>query len=328
MDHAVRVAGAPSDLDPGAIRHDLVIVVLAVLIASLLSARLELNELLFALTRRWELVQIDELPTVLLVLATCLAWFSWRRYREARVELVRRRKAEARLHALLLENRRLSRQYLEGQESERKYLARELHDELGQYLNAIKTDAVSLRQMIDSPTALLRAAAAIDRHADYLYRVVRNLIRELRPVALDELGLKAALEHYLEQCTQRMPSVTFEISLKGELDSLGEPVSLAIYRLMQESLTNVSRHAGASRVAISVGRDASGDDARDAVTLTVADDGCGTDLRRTAPGLGLIGMRERVEMFGGKWHVTTRPGEGFRIVACIPLNAPTPATAA
>jgi two-component system sensor histidine kinase UhpB len=313
MNDAVRVIGAQADFEREATWHDLVIVVLTVLCASLLFAWLELNEALFVLTRRWEFVQIDELPAVLFVLAMCLAWFSWRRYREAR-------SAEARLQALLLENRRLAQQYLQGQESERKYLARELHDELGQYVNAIKTDAVSLQQMTDNPPAFQRAAAAINRHADYLYAVVRNLIRELRPVALDELGLKAALEHYLDQCRQRMPDVQFELSLDGDLDSLGELVSLAIYRLVQEGLTNVSRHAGASRVTVGLVRGASANDARDVVTLAIADDGRGADPLQTPSGLGLIGMRERVEMLGGEWRITTHPGEGFSIVASIPLD--------
>jgi two-component system, NarL family, sensor histidine kinase UhpB len=327
MNDAVQVVGAQDDRGRETIWHDLIIVVLIVLTAGLLCAALELNEVLFTLTRRWEVLQIDELPAVLFVLATGLAWFSWRRFREARAEVDRRRRAETRLQSLLLENRRLAQQYLQAQESERKYLARELHDELGQYLSAIKTDAVSLQRVADTSPGLLRAAAAINKHADHLYAVVRNLIRELRPVALDELGLKAALEHQLDQCRQRMPHVNFEVSLDGELDSLGESLSLAIYRLMQEGVTNVSRHSDATHVAIRVVRERRGSDVPDVVTLTIADDGSGADLQRTPSGLGLVGMRERAEMLGGKWRVTTFPGEGFRIEASIPLDVP-PAAAA
>lgn len=328
MTDVAQVIGPRSDVDREATWRDLIAVVFIVLLASLLFAALELNESLFAFSRRWEALQIDEAPAILFVLATCLAWFSWRRYREARAELIRRHSAEVRLQALLLENRRLAQQYLQAQESERKYLARELHDELGQYLNAIKTDAVSLQQLAQSQPGLLRATAAINRHANYLYTVVRNLIRELRPVALDELGLRAALEHYLDQCGQRVPHVKHEACLEGDLDSLGEPLNLAIYRILQEGLTNVSRHAGARRAVVSVVRGPVGNDACDAITLAIADDGCGADLQHITPGMGLIGMRERVEMLGGQWCVQTHPGEGFRIVASIPLACSAAARAA
>jgi signal transduction histidine kinase len=327
MNEAVQGMGAQDDRGREAIWHDLIIVVLVVLATAVVSTALELNEVLFVQTRRWEVLQIDELPAVLFVLATGLAWFSWRRYREARAEVDLRSRAETQLQSLLLENRRLAQQYMQAQESERKYVARELHDEFGQYLNAIKTDAVALQQIADSSPAMLRAAAAINKHAEHLYAVVRNLIRELRPVALDELGLKAALEHQLDQCRQRMPHVNFEVSLDGELDSLGESLSLAIYRLMQEAMTNVSRHSAATRVAIQVVRDGRSSEVPDAVTLTIADDGSGADLQKAPTGLGLIGMRERAEMLGGSWRVTTGPGEGFRIEACIPVNPPTFAAA-
>lgn len=323
MSNFLRTVSSQSDLERESIWRDLGIVVAVLLVAGSLFAYLELNESLFALTRRWEALQVDELPAVLFVLATCLAWFAWRRYREARAELLRRRAAEERLAALLLENRRLAQQYLQGQESERKSLARELHDELSQYLNAIKTDAVSIQEKVeDGSPVILRASCAIIRHADHLHTVVRDLIRELRPVALDDLGLKAALEHYLDHCQQRMPQVQFVIAFDGDLDTLGEPVSLAIYRLTQEGVTNVSRHAGATRLAIRVTRIGASDDGSDAVTFSITDDGRGADLNESPSGLGLIGMRERVEMLGGQLRVTTGPGQGFSIDARIPVDNP------
>jgi signal transduction histidine kinase len=290
-------------------------------VAGLLFAYLELSEWLFALTRQWEALQLDELPAVLVVLATSLAWFAWRRYQEARGEISKRQAAEGRLAALLLENRRLAQQYLQAQESERKSLARELHDELGQYLNAIKTDAVLLQEKVaDHPPAVLRAIQAIIQHTDHLHAVVRDLIRELRPVALDDLGLKAALEHYLGYCQQRMPRVQLAISLEGDLDTLGEPLSLTVYRLLQEGMTNVFRHAGAARVEIRVARTGLPADGSDAVTFSISDDGRGVDRSETRSGLGLIGMRERIEMLGGQSHVTSAPGQGFKVVARIPVN--------
>lgn len=300
------------------LRRDLVIVALIVVAAIVLFTRVELNEWLFSRTRQWEALQVDEVPAVLVVLATCLIWFAWRRYREARVEIMKRQAAEERLASLLLENRRLAQQYLEAQEAERKSLARELHDELGQYLNAIKTDAVSIQDQVDSPSA--PAVSAIIRHTDHLHAVVRDLIRELRPIALDALGLHAALEHYLDHCQQRMPRVRFSVALEGDLDTLGEPLNLAIYRLTQEALTNVSRHAQAGHVAVLVSRSGSAAEISDAVTFSIVDDGRGADPSEAHPGLGLIGMRERVDMLGGQWRVSTGRGQGFSLVACIPVG--------
>jgi signal transduction histidine kinase len=306
-----------SDLDLAVLWRDLVIVALVVLASAVLFTYVEFNEWLFARTRDFEALQIDETLPVLLVLATGLSWFAWRRYREARAELIKRQAAEQRLEALLLENRRLAQQYLQAQEGERKSIARELHDELGQYLNAIKTDAVSMQEQVSGPPA--SAVSAIIRHTDHLHAVVRDLIRELRPVALDTLGLQAALEHYLDHCRQRMPQVKFTVALGGDLDSVGEPLNLAIYRLAQEALTNVSRHAQARHVGIRVTRSGPPADISDAITFSVTDDGRGAAPDGTHSGLGLIGMRERVDMLGGEWKITTAPGQGFSLFVHIPV---------
>lgn len=310
-----------TSLDSGLLWRDLGIIALVLVAAAGLFMYLELSEQLFSLTRQWESFQIDELPAALLVLATSLVWFAWRRYREARTQLVKRQEIEERLEALLFENRQLARQYLQAQESERKLLARELHDELGQYLNAIKTDAVSIQEKVSNgPPPILRAATAIIRHTDHLYSVVRDLIRELRPVALDELGLKAALEHYLDHCRQRMPDVDLVADFDGDVDTLTEPLNLAIYRVIQEGVTNASRHADARHVKVRVTRDSSPSAVPDAVTFSVTDDGHGMNPNTPHAGLGLIGMRERVEMLNGKWSITTAPGEGFSIEARIPID--------
>ena len=317
----MRSVSSESDRDRGAPWRDLGVIATVVLFAGWLFARLELNESVFALTRPLESLQVDELPVVLFVLASCLTWFAWRRYREARAEIIKRQAAEGRLAVLLLENRRLAQQYLQGQEAERKSLARELHDELGQYVNAIKTDAVSIQEKAaDGPQSIALASAAIVRNTDHLHAAVRDLIRELRPVALDDLGLKAALEHYLEHCRQRMPQVHFAIALEGDLDRFDEPVSLAIYRCVQEGVTNMSRHAAATRVAIRIERASPAAEGSDAITFSIGDDGRGADPREPPSGLGLIGMRERIEMLGGRLRVTTAPGQGFNIAASIPLD--------
>jgi len=314
--------GAPdpqAGLDERMIRQDLLIIAVVVIVSALVFVGVEFTEWLFAMTRPLEPLQIDEALPILVVLTSCLTWFAWRRYSQARAELARRQAAERQLEALLLENRRLAQQYLQAQEQERKSVARELHDELGQYLNAIKTDAVSIQQQVAGPQAT--ALSEIIAHVDHLHGVVRDLIRELRPIALDDLGLHAALEHYLDHCRQRMPRVRFDVTLEGDLDSLAEPLNLAIYRLTQEALTNVSRHAQAGHLAIRIAREGPPEEDSDAVTFNITDDGRGTDPAEHRGGLGLVGMRERVEMLGGQWRITTGVGQGFSLFARIPVGA-------
>ena len=300
-------------------RRDLVVVVLVTLFVAAFAVYVELNEALFEVTRRWEVLQVDELPITLLALTLCLAWFAWRRFLDARRQLDRRRIAEARLETLLLENRQLAQEYLQVQESERKLLAHELHDELGQYLNAIKIDAVAIQQRTtDEASPLARASSAIIEHADHVHAVIRDLIGKLRPVGLDELGLRAAVEHFLEGWRRRLPHLHFDVVLEGELDEVSEPLALTLYRLLQEGLTNISRHARAARIEVRLQRcrDSTGDE----VVLSLADDGCGTELGQCHLGLGLVGMRERVEMLGGRFQVETAPNRGFSILARIPTG--------
>lgn len=303
------------------LRRDSALIALATVMTALLAARLEFSEWFFSWTRPWEHLELDELAATLLVLCAGLAWFAVRRYREARCEIALRRTAEARLESLLLENRRLARRCVEVQEAERKALARELHDELGQYLNAIKIDAVAVQQRRPQRAIIVEAASSIIRHADHLHSIVRDRIRNLRPIGLDELGLEAALEQYVSDWQPRLPGVQLSVSFDGDLDSVGEPLSVVLYRILQEGITNVSRHAHAKRVNISVCRTrADALTKRDEVALTLIDDGCGSDLSEKCHGVGLIGMRERVEMLGGRLHLTSAPGAGFGILARIPAG--------
>jgi two-component system, NarL family, sensor histidine kinase UhpB len=294
------------------------LVVLITLACVTLAAHFELSEALYAHTRQWEHFELDEWPVAAFVLALCLVWISWRRYQQTLVQLEARRAAEARLAAALAENRELAQQHLRIQESERKHLARELHDELGQYLNAIKLDAVAIRESATSESspsgsaAELAAARTVDA-VDHVHGVVNDMIRRLRPVGLDELGLVAALENCVDHWRQRLPETRFTLSVSGELDDLGEIMSLTIYRLIQEGLTNSYKHAAATRIDIAVRRDTE-------VVLTVSDNGCGMELSARGTGFGLSGMKERVELMGGAFSIETNLGRGFSIEARLPTR--------
>jgi two-component system sensor histidine kinase UhpB len=305
-------------------RRDMLAVVVISLAAAVTCVRLNLSEAMVGWMRRHENLQVDELPGILLVIAACLIWFSRRRYLEASRELELRRATEAKLAEALAENQRLAQQYLDTQEYERKALARDLHDELGQTLNAIKLDAVAVREVIPpAEHAARRAAGAMIENIDRVYAVVGGLIRELRPVGLDELGVAAALEHCVSDWRQRLPSTRLHMSIECDLSGLDGVRALALFRLVQESLTNVARHARARRVHIRIAaRRPEG--SAECIEATIADDGRGANLEAPGKGLGLIGMRERTAAFGGSLALSSSPGAGFKVCATLPITASAP----
>jgi two-component system, NarL family, sensor histidine kinase UhpB len=314
------VESLPTSVRPEGLWLDVAIVAGVTVATFVCAAYFQFNEALYALTRHWEYIQLDELPVGMLVLSVCLVWLSLKRYRHARRELQARQVAEARLAAALEENRRLARESLRIQEVERKHLARELHDELGQYLNAIKLDAVSIGDCDSDPQFSIEASLAIIRSVDHVHRSVSDMIGRLRPVGLDELGLEDAIEHCVDHWRQRLPDMQFDISVSGSFDGLSEPATLTAYRLIQEGLTNIYKHARASRAQITLERLRSPQGGIDELQLSVADDGIGMEPSARVSRFGLSGMRERVELSGGTFMLRSAPGEGLRFTAHIPAN--------
>ena len=301
-------------------RRDLGLVAVATAIAVFISIHVELSETVLAWTRPWERYQLDELPGVLLFVAVALAWFAWRRVREAQAELARRVALERALADALADNQRLSHSHVSVQEEERRNLARELHDELGQHLNAIKIDAVSIRDCAAGDSVVVRQSAqAIIGIADHVHAVVRDMTRKLRPPGLDELGLPAALENHIEVWRGRFPALRFGFSIDGDLERLGELLNITLYRVAQEGLTNVAKHANARGVELGLARN-SLTAHEDELVLTLVDDGVGAPPGHAQSGLGLIGMRERVEAVGGRLETVSAPGRGFRLAARIPVR--------
>ena len=224
------------------------------------------------------------------------------------------------LASALEENRRLSQRSMQVQEEERRNLARELHDELGQSLNAIKVDAVTIRDRSENAVEVRRGAKAIIEVSGHVYDVVRSLMQRLRPVALDELGLRSAVEYGVQQWQRRHPAVRCSFAAEGELDDLSEQLNITLYRLAQECLTNVAKHAEATRVAISLARVTGDEQEGEEVRFSFEDNGCGFDAGLRRQGLGLVGLRERVEALGGHFDLQSAPGQGARIRASIPVK--------
>lgn len=218
----------------------------------------------------------------------------------------------------LEQNRRLTQLIQTRVEEERRTLARELHDELGQCVTGIRTIGTAIAQRTrDGAPEIHDNARTIVEVAGHIYDVVHGIIRQLRPPALDNLGLCEALEDWLASWRERQPEIAFKLTLDGELDDLGETVNITIYRIVQECLTNVARHAGATRVGIAVTR------RDDRVEVLVRDDGKGLRERHEseAAHFGLMGMRERVQALHGHFELDSRPGDGLRVCASIPLTA-------
>ena len=309
----------PSPLSQDPPWRDTAIVIGITALSIILSVHFNLNEALYTLTRREERFQVDELPIGMLVLLICLIWLSWRRYVHARREIRARRIAEAQLAAALAENRRLAQENLRIQEVERKHLARELHDELGQYLNAIKLDAVAIRESGAGDAEFsTNASLAIIRTVDHVHRAVSDMIGRLRPVGLDELGLVAAIEHCVDYWRERLPDTKFILSVSGNFEDLSEPLNLTLYRLIQEGLTNIYKHARAQQAEITLERIQSVDSDMDELHLVVADDGCGLESITRTTRFGLSGMRERVEMAGGTFVLESSPGHGLLFDVHLP----------
>lgn len=216
-------------------------------------------------------------------------------------------------------NHKLSQQLIRLQEEERKSLARDLHDELGQSLTAIRVDGSTLLEMsrTDFPAARESAQAIVDVTHHVIHQI-RAMLQRLRPEVLDGLGLRAALNEMLSSWRQRNNSVTCIIKLSDAIDSMDETANITAYRVVQESLTNIARHAAARRVEVSVRRLLGGSDGC-MLEIMVADDGKGFDAENLQ-GFGLSGMRERVEGMGGTFELTSVSSQGTRILVSIPIK--------
>lgn len=222
----------------------------------------------------------------------------------------------------LRETRLLAKHMGEAQETERRHLARELHDELGQCLTAIKTDAVLIRNRTeDTDKKLYTSAQAIIDIASHIYDVVHNMITRLRPSPLDDLGLVPTLEESISAWRQRQSDIEFSLSVNGNLADLSESLNMTVFRVVQEAITNAVRHADADRIYITVANQAEVT-GNDELMIIIQDDGKGMEVTdfHSDVDFGLLGMRERAQSLGGEFKLTSSLGEGVTIKVTLPLN--------
>jgi two-component system sensor histidine kinase UhpB len=218
------------------------------------------------------------------------------------------RLAEA-LMSLSAANRQLIERVLDAHDEERKSIAHELHDELGPHLFALRANAAMLASRLgrDAGEDAAQAATAIRDQVEALQCQNRRILANLRPAALEELGLAAALQALAEQWRRAEPEVALVLTAAG-IDELGRRASLTVYRFVQEALTNAFRHSGARRIEAKLGYEpatlsvAPGDPALAGLRIRIVDDGRGISGEAGA-GMGLSGMRERVKALGGEFAV-------------------------
>lgn len=218
--------------------------------------------------------------------------------------------------------RALSGSVVQAREDERKRIARELHDELGQHLSALKLELSSLMSDVAALHCHDRLAQAIDL-IDATVASVRRIAADLRPLALDDLGLGAAIEGLARDAVRRL-GIEVAVSLDSDLPELDEAAAIALYRIAQEALTNVSRHARATDARIELRRRGT------ELVLTVRDNGRGfpPDALRRSGRFGLLGARERTDLLGGRFELDNPPGGGGRVTVRLPLRLPSAATQA
>ncbi len=215
------------------------------------------------------------------------------------------------------ERRGVSSLQLDALEAERQRIARELHDELGQRLSAAKLVLAEVTRSTKQRAKVAGGLEDLRKVLDETVEAVRWLARDLRPPLLDDLGLNSAIDSLATSTAQRL-GIQIDLQLGADTQVLGNAATIAVYRIVQEALTNVARHARASRVHIET-RLANG-----LWELQIEDNGVGIGQRDPAArgSLGLIGMRERAQLLGGRFSIDAAPDGGTRIAVILPLDPP------
>jgi len=227
-----------------------------------------------------------------------------------------RREAEESLRSAHTQLQTLSRQLMQVQERERRQLAHDLHDEIGQAVTAIKMNLQTMQRVADTSTVQDTLSDSLGI-LDKILQRVRDLSLDLRPSLLDDLGLVPAVRWYVERQAKRA-GLTAEVEVGSVPQDLGPDLAVACFRIVQESITNILRHAEATRIYVGLGQ------TDQHLDLCIKDDGIGFTIHQSAPAdraaFGLLGMRERAQALGGQITIDSLPDRGTEIHVRIPLG--------
>jgi len=217
------------------------------------------------------------------------------------------------LEASVENNRHLTKCMISLQEDERKSLARELHDEIGQHLTAIHIDAAAIDKTQQLNTAK-ESAKAIDDVVQQMMNIVHSILQRFRPRGLDELGSVVVLQELINCWQHRNNDIEITTQISDEFNNEDEQVVITVYRLVQECLTNIARYAKASMIDVIISKE------HNQILVTVTDNGSGFSQTIKPKGFGLLGMRERVEGLSGNFKIVTEPGKGTQVHARLPCS--------
>jgi signal transduction histidine kinase len=233
------------------------------------------------------------------------------------IDLTERRRAEDGLRASRLQLRLLTGRLLEAQEVERRRIARELHDDVNQSLALLAVELDLLAGAPPGPPAdAARGVRELSARVKELSSSVHDLSHRLHPSKLEQLGLVAAIRGLCQELGQSH-NLDVKFTHYPEPGAIPPEAALSLYRIVQEGLRNVIKHSGSRYAAVELAGSA------DAVRLRIADDGSGFDPAATNGGLGLVSMRERLHLIGGRIGIDSRPAGGTRIDVWVPLRPPT-----
>lgn len=209
--------------------------------------------------------------------------------------------------------KRLSARLVEAQELERQALSRELHDQVGQTLTALKIDVARAEQKLEpSQHEIAERLRRARQGAEETLEIIRRLSMLLRPSMLDDIGLSAALSWYAKQFSENT-GIRVSLTEDGSADTLPDSHKTSLYRIVQEALTNCARHAEARSAQIHLTSN------EDTYVLRIEDDGKGFDPTNRPRGLGMIGIQERIEEMNGVLKIVSAPGSGAKLSVTIPL---------
>lgn len=221
-----------------------------------------------------------------------------------------------RLQTTLSEQRRLAQRLISAREQERRRLAHDLHDEFGQLLASIAADSAFLATRLRTrDPELLAAVQSISSVTAQMMEGLQGILSQLRPQGLDEFGLRAGLVHLIDGWRRRLGDCRLELNISGEIDDLPDDLSVSLYRIVQESLTNALRHGAPECVLVHLVRETN------RCAVSIEDDGAGATPSPGRSRLGVLGMKERVAALGGSFSMTRRNPRGVRVLAEFPAEA-------
>ena len=302
-------------MKPTQLRKDLSLIAVLVLAFWVLASMSELSEQVSIFSQRYEKIQLDELPLTLLVLSIGLIWFAWRRTQEAHAQLQERSRSELKVQELLQHKSDLLQRLYTAKEDERLALARELHDEMGQTSTAIRTEVAVLQRIGRLHPEADESVKRIAESAQHLSQMTRQMLHRLRPPALDSMGLEQALVSLCDNWQNSTQNLC-EFKTSALPEGLNDYACVTVYRIVQEALTNVTRHANAKHVRVQLTLDTQG------LNLNIEDDGQGmADTQAVHQGFGLLGMQERVASVAGRMSISSKLGQGVRLAIQIPKES-------